>query len=449
MEHNATTSRNAATASTTVSVRPSLQLGSRESRICFLSGGGTAGDVRPLISLALALRARGFDILFVGDEEYKSLASSAGISASEWFSFTEAPQGFMLRTTAGQRWLWEMRPRLRDYWIRQEFDRESRRRIAAFWRLLSHSHASRIVAAVGSISAHTMLFGFGPSCAKIISCPMPYPPSKHFTLDPPDFSFFQRLKARRERRRTKSNTERFCKELYHLVSASSAVFPRPGDWLPNMQVTGYIPFDGNATESSPPGKLVSFLGKGPPPVYVGFGSVPFLFGRWGERLAKEIITGCRRRKLRCVIQSSDLSDSFGSEDVFILDSNVSHAWLFPQCSTIVFHGGYGTLHTALVARRTVIIYPFHSDEFLWATRMGELGVGPGFTARVRDISAAQLERDLAFVLTEDCQMNANRLGSAVESEQGLHVQVAAVESIIEHTSRGRGGPLDWQMPRLE
>ena len=81
--------------------------------------------------------------------------------------------------------------------------------------------------------------------------------------------------------------------------------------------------------------------------------------------------------------------------------------------------------------------------------MGELGVGPGFTARVRDISAAQLERDLAFVLTEDCQMNANRLGSAVESEQGLHVQVAAVESIIEHTSRGRGDPLDWQMPRLE
>jgi UDP:flavonoid glycosyltransferase YjiC (YdhE family) len=412
--------------------------------ICFLAIGGTAGDVRPLVALGLALRARGFELLFVADAEYQHLALSAGITASEWFSFTEIPQGFKMRTTAGQRWLWGQLPRIRDYWIWQEVNRETARRLKSLWDLVARSYQSKIIAVVACISSRTMLHRFGPYCAKIISCPMPYQPSKHFTLAAPDLSLLGKLRERRRERQMQSQW--FCEGLFHLVSASPSVFPRPDDWLPNMQVTGYIPFDHDSVESSPPPRLLEFLKGGSPPVYIGFGSLAMFFGARGERLARRIIDGCRRVKARCVIQSTDLPSSFESADVFVLNKGVSHAWLFPRCAAVVHHGGYGTTNTAVIARRPMIIYPFHTDEFLWAARMGDLGLGPGFTARLRHISSDRVEKDLAFVLARQRQANADRLGSAVQREEGLKVQIAAIESIVEHTFRGLR-PLDWQMPR--
>jgi UDP:flavonoid glycosyltransferase YjiC (YdhE family) len=93
----------------------------------------------------------------------------------------------------------------------------------------------------------------------------------------------------------------------------------------------------------------------------------------------------------------------------------------------------------------MVIYPFQTDQFLWAARMGELGVGPGFTARLRDLTADRLARDLAFVLDPRCQDHAAHWGAALDDEQGLAVQVRAIESIIEHTRRG-GEPVNWRMP---
>jgi UDP:flavonoid glycosyltransferase YjiC (YdhE family) len=429
--------------------------------ICVASGAwGSTGDARPLIALALALRARGFRILFLGDGEFERLAARAGIRESEWFSCCDVPQAFRTRTTAGQRYLLGRRERYRDRWMRHEIWKHRRKRVDGFWRGVERARDGKIVAAVASISAAGMLEGtgveghgsFGAECAKIISCPMPYQPSRHFTLDPPDLSCASRLRAwlrqrpwTPDRRRQQSEARRqFCEEIYHLVSASPAVFPRPEDWLPNMQVTGYTPLDDHVGWS-PPAELRDFLESGPPPVYVGFGTYPFLYGPRGERLGKAIIEGCRRRGLRCVIQSADLTPSLAAADVLILDGDVDHGWLFPRCVAIVHHGGYGTMHTALVARRPMVIYPFQTDQFLWAARMGELGVGPGFTARLRDLSAARLAADLGVALEGGCHANAARLGAAVLQDDGLKVQVAAIESIIEHHRRGCP-PLAWRMP---
>jgi len=417
--------------------------------ICLSAVGGTMGDVRPLIALALALRTRGFEILVFGDAAFERSAERAGIRATEWFACCQVPQTFFMRTTAGQRWLWGKRPRYRDRWMTREIARHRRERLEGFWRRVGGPNNARIVAAVGSISAFGMLGSFGPHCAKIISCPMPFQPSTSFTLNAPDLSLAGRIRAGIvERALMAQHGRRFCEDMFHLVSASPSIFPRPGDWLPNMQVTGYMPLEDDHAGWSPPAELSEFLKKGPAPVYVGFGSLFPFHGPRGERFAQEIIDGCRRRDLRCIVQSSDLPRSLGSEDVFILDGDVPHAWLFPRCATIVHHGGYGTVHAALVARRPMIIYPFQTDEFLWAARMRDLGVGPGFTARLRHLSASRLEQDLAFVLREDCQDNAERLGIAIRDEQGLTMQVAGIESIVEHTRRGLR-PLEWHMPVLE
>lgn len=407
---------------------------------------GSTGDVRPLIALALALRGRGFGILFVADQSFERAARQAGIQASEWFSSTLVPQGFWLRTAAGQRGLWGDRRRRRDRWVTQELRNHWSERAARFWRTIDGPNNSRIVAVVGAIPACRLLRRFGPSCAKIVSCPMPYQPSAHFTLTPPDLSLVTRALTWMRAGRTDPEEQRaFCEDLFHLVSASPSVFPRPTDWLPNMQVTGYTPLEDDGTAWSPPAELTDFLAEGPPPIYVGFGNHAVLFGARGRRRIQAIVDGCQRLNIRCILQSPDVPPSFASSRLFVLNDDVSHAWLFPRCSAIVHHGGYGTLHAALVARRPMVIYPFQTDQFLWAARMGELGVGPGFTERLRFLSAERLETDLTAVLDGLHQEAAERLGSAVVADQGLTVQVAAIEAIVEHTQRGLR-PLNWRMP---
>lgn len=415
--------------------------------ICLSPGvNGSTGDIRPLIALSLALRARGFDILLLGDAAFERAALRAGLSASEWFTCSEIPQTMWLRTEAGQRSLWGQRLRSRDRWMPRELRAHWADRLERFWRLVGGPDNPRIVAAVGAITASRLLRRFGPHCARIISCPMPYQPSREVTLDPPDLSMSERLRAWRRARRPATEDDRiFREEMFHLVSVSPTIFPRPSDWLPNMQVTGYVPFDDDQRGWSPPEALSAFLKAGPPPIYVGFGAHAVLHGPDGERRAREIIQGCERRACRCIIHSADLRPSVGSDRVCVLDGHVPHAWLFPRCAAIVHHGGYGTLHEALVARRPMIIYPFQTDQFLWARRIGELGAGPGFTGRLRDLSATRLASDLDVVRQPASQAHAEQLGDALAHDRGLARQVVAIESIIEHTRRGLA-PMAWQMP---
>jgi sterol 3beta-glucosyltransferase len=80
---------------------------------------------------------------------------------------------------------------------------------------------------------------------------------------------------------------------------SPAVVPRPADWREGLEVTGYwwppVPADWR-----PPAELESFLAEGPPPVFVGFGSmVSGDVGRLGDLVA----AAGREAGVRLVIQA--------------------------------------------------------------------------------------------------------------------------------------------------
>ncbi|NUR91088.1 MAG: glycosyltransferase, partial [Nonomuraea sp.] len=52
---------------------------------------------------------------------------------------------------------------------------------------------------------------------------------------------------------------------------SPSVLPRPADWRPALEVTGYL-WPAMPPGWQPPAELAAFLADGPPPVFVGFGS---------------------------------------------------------------------------------------------------------------------------------------------------------------------------------
>ncbi len=79
-------------------------------------------------------------------------------------------------------------------------------------------------------------------------------------------------------------------------------------------------------------------------------------------------------------EQRQLENKVGGQDnrlrVFILEETVPHAWLLPQCSVVVHHGGSGTTAAALRAGIAQVTVPAMMDQFQWAERVAWLDLGP-------------------------------------------------------------------------
>lgn len=194
-----------------------------------------------------------------------------------------------------------------------------------------------------------------------------------------------------------------------LCAFSPTVVPRPSDWRPNVHVTGFWHHDRPKWTPSP--HLLAFLADGPPPVYVGFGSMR---ARDPEATDALVRTALRRAGLRGVLTG----DPATSESDILVVGDTPHDWLFPRTAAVVHHGGAGTTASALRAGRPSLVCPFFGDQPYWAARVRELGAGPApLPARELTVSALtqrlhELTRHPPFAEA------ARRLGQALEAENG-------------------------------
>ncbi|MER7690929.1 glycosyltransferase [Streptomyces sp. NPDC097610] len=195
-----------------------------------------------------------------------------------------------------------------------------------------------------------------------------------------------------------------------LCAFSPAVVPRPSDWGRNVHVTGFWHHDQPLW--TPPRRLLAFLSDGPPPVYVGFGSM-----KTGDPEATDALvrTALRRANLRGVLPG----DPATSEDDILVVGDTPHDWLFPRMAAVVHHGGAGTTASALRAGRPSVICPFFGDQPYWAARVHELGAGP-VPLPVRKLTVAALV-DRLHALTRHAPYTetARRLGRDLEAEDGV------------------------------
>ncbi|MDQ7804461.1 glycosyltransferase [Amycolatopsis sp. A133] len=199
-----------------------------------------------------------------------------------------------------------------------------------------------------------------------------------------------------------------------LCGFSGAVVPRPPDWPARVHVTGYWFLDAAAR---PDPRLRDFLAAGPPPVYVGFGSMQ---PADAERTFGVVRAALRRAGLRGVLNSGATGGSSGATgDDLLIAGDVPHEWLFPRTAAVVHHGGAGTTAAALRAGVPSLVCPVFSDQPYWGERVARLSAGPK-PLPLRELTAGALTARLRE-LTENplFRRGAQYVGARLRAEDGV------------------------------
>ncbi|HTM76487.1 MAG TPA: nucleotide disphospho-sugar-binding domain-containing protein, partial [Devosia sp.] len=170
-----------------------------------------------------------------------------------------------------------------------------------------------------------------------------------------------------------------------------------------------------------------FLDAGEPPIYLGFGSMP-----WGAQRNTEIITRALRQwGGRAVvgkgwggIRAEDLPDT-----VFTIDK-APHTKLFPLMKALVHHGGAGTTYAGLYAGKPTFVVPHFFDQPYWGRRVYELGCGPQ-PVRLRKLTPEILAGALADLSTNDSyRKNASALAEKLHAEDGTAKAIKVIERVM-------------------
>jgi sterol 3beta-glucosyltransferase len=197
---------------------------------------------------------------------------------------------------------------------------------------------------------------------------------------------------------------------------SEHVVPNPPDWPADVATVGYWFLD-RPDDWAPSPALAAFLDSGPPPVYIGFGSMA---ARHPERTSQTVLRAIRQTGQRALLARGwggiDAQDV--PEFVFLLDE-APHDWLFPRCVAVVHHGGAGTTAASLRAGRPSVICPFFGDQPFWGRRVHALGAGPA-PIRQKKLTADQLAAAIRVAIGDDrVRRRAAEIGRAIRAEDGI------------------------------
>lgn len=217
-----------------------------------------------------------------------------------------------------------------------------------------------------------------------------------------------------------------------LFGYSPTVLPKFADWGPTQHVTGYWFLDRDPAWR-PPAALAEFLASGPPPVYVGFGSMN---SRDPEAMTALVVAALRRANRRGVLFTGwGGMGAAVSDDIMPIDA-APHDWLFPRMAAVVHHGGAGTTAAGLRAGIPSILIPFGADQPFWGRRVRALGVGPA-PIPLKQLTAARLADAITAATTDDAMIRrAAEIGQQIRSEDGVGNAVRLITEWLARVSRG-------------
>lgn len=215
-----------------------------------------------------------------------------------------------------------------------------------------------------------------------------------------------------------------------LYGFSTHVIPKPTDWDEQQYIAGYW-FLEPPPAWQPPPELMQFLESGPPPVYIGFGSMIHEDPVRQSRLALRALELSNQRGL-LLTGWGGLTRQTTPANVLVVE-DVPHAWLFPRVAAVVHHGGAGTTGAALQAGVPNLITPFApNDQLAWSEVVVRLGVGPRLPG-IKKLSAEMLAEAIHSATTDAAlRARAAALGEKIRAEDGV---ARAVEIIERHAAK--------------
>ncbi|MFI5249285.1 MAG: glycosyltransferase [Gemmatimonadales bacterium] len=423
-------------------------------------GAGSRGDVQPYVALGRGLRAAGHEVTLATHETFREFVTGHGLA------FAPVAGDPRAMVAAADRWIASGRNRhvlpvardllrrvrplltawLSDFWrVAQGSDVlvfspvatpawsvAERLGIPGVAAYLQPLHRTRHFAAVGVPSSVSLGSGFNVATHILTQQLMWLPVRRQINAWRRDTLGLPAIRGGGPL----SHTRRV--PLFPTMYAfSSLVVPKPPDWDPAIRLTGYwvLPPD---SSWRPPRELEAFLAAGPPPVYIGFGSMtPASAGRL-TAIAVEALATSGQRGVLLGGWGAFGEGALPSSVIAVRD--VPHEWLLPRMRAVVHHGGAGTTGAALRAGVPSIVVPLGFDQPFWGRRVHALGVGPRPISR-RRLSASGLA-DAIRTATGDSAMRARAasLGAELRAERGVERAIAELAAIADPDRRkGRGG----------
>ncbi len=410
---------------------------------------GSRGDVEPCLALAVGLRRAGYDVTLAAGPDSAAFVTGRGIRFApigvDVYQFLRSEEGKKYLTRVGLRGFFQPIPP--EVWPRQQ------RLMEDVWQAARGSDAliynPRVLGAYDAaekLQIPAILCDYLPQLTP--SARSPFPLFPHLRLGGavnrlsyaalhlfhlPFLDIRNRWRARAlrlpPRRWYANDLQRRGQPLPVLYHFSRHVVPPLPDWRGRVQVTGYWFLDRDPAWR-PPADLEAFLEAGPPPVFVGFGS---MVSRDPEGLTETIVSALEKCGQRGVLTTGwgGLARTRLPESVYCLEG-VPHSWLFPRMAAVVHHGGVGTTAAGLRAGKPTVVCPYFHDQPFWGKVVHTLGAGPPPIPQW-ELTANRLAEAIRTAVTDEgMRQRAEALGAKIRAEDGV---ACAVECIGEYLAK--------------
>ncbi len=211
-----------------------------------------------------------------------------------------------------------------------------------------------------------------------------------------------------------------------LCAHSACLVPKPADWGAQDYVTGDW-HDPSSPPWSPLEDLIAFLKDGPPPVYIGFGSMP---AANGAEITDTVLGALERTGQRAILSVGwGGLETRDNTDTLHCISQAPHDWLFPRCRAVVHHGGAGTTHAGLRHARPILVCPYFGDQPFWGRRVAAIGTGPN-PIPIRSLSVETLAPALQALEDGSFTENASTVAQCMAQETGPATAADLVERAL-------------------
>jgi sterol 3beta-glucosyltransferase len=420
-------------------------------RVAILSF-GTRGDVQPFVAIGHALADRGHDVLVAAPENHVSFVQRAGLNACPITGDSER----LLQTEHGKQWLMRGDTRSMMNTVVVELRREAR---ALECDAEAATEGADLIVSGILAAGLARVFSEVRRVPWVLGHTFPQLPSRAFApallnlpLRLPGFvrkaaahvlartiwhllhGIDDELRARRGLPRAAAEPglgqHTAGRPSLHLWSPT--LVPHPADWPSTEHITGFCTLPTRAKdgvgERAPLASLEPFLAAGPPPVFMGLGSMPMLRPEETLAMMVRVAAALGLRVLFGGTFADPAAIAALLPPTMKLCPPVDHEALFPRCAAVLHHGGAGTLAAGLRAGRPTMVCTVLGDQPFWGRLIVSRGLGAA--TPFRTLTEERLEAGLRRLQEPTVIENARALGEVLRREpNGAEVAAGLLEQI--------------------